>query len=110
MQEEELVEDILPEGIVNKLHAALYSVSPLAEDREQIISEMGGTIWLETLEKIIDLLPDDKRPEVVALLNSDELDKAVAVIETTNIDIEAILKEVSTDVLNSVVEAADKVE
>ena len=107
--QEEFIQEVLPEEIVNKLHTALYSVSPFAEDRERIISEMGETIWLEALAKIIDLLPDDKRSLVVAYLNSDELDKAVAAIETTDIDIESVLREVSTSVLNDVVSTADTV-
>ncbi len=89
--------------IINKLHAALYSVSPLASDRERIISEMGEVIWLETLEKVLLSLPEDKRAQVVAFLNDDDLDGAVAIMEESDVDVDAIITEVATSVMDDVV-------
>lgn len=91
------------EEILNKLHTALYPISPLASDRENIITEMGETIWLESLEKLLMALPEDKRKEVVALLNEDKLDTAVAVFDANNIDVEAIMTAVAISVLDEVV-------
>lgn len=87
------------EEILNKLHTALYPISPLASDREKIIEEMGQTIWLESLEKILLVLDDATRLEVVGLLNQDDLDKAVALIETKDIDVEAVIAGVSLSLL-----------
>lgn len=92
----------LPEEILNKLHTALYHISPLATDRELIISQMGETIWIESLEKVLSSVPEQVRAHVVALLNADELDKAVTLLETTDVDLEAVLAEVSTSVMKDV--------
>lgn len=89
--------------ILNKLHAVLYKVSPLVSDRERIIEEMGDTIWLESLEKMIVELPEDKRNEVVELLNSEEVKKALEIIEASNIDVEGILAEVSVNIMEEVI-------
>lgn len=92
--------------ILDKLHAALYAITPLAVDRERIIAEMGETIWLESLEKILLALPEDTRKEVTALLNDDDLDKAVEIFMANDVDIDAILKEVSTSVMDEVMSHA----
>lgn len=94
------------EEILNKLHAALFHISPLASDRDRIIEKMGETIWVESLEKALTALPDDKCVTVVQMLNEDNLDAAVAVMEESSIDIDAIVTEVSTSVMNEVLEAA----
>lgn len=88
--------------IVDKLHAALYAVSSVAEDRERIIAEMGETIWLESLEKMLNALPEETQEEVIALLNAGDLDKAVEIFDIHNIDTDAIITEVSTSVMNEV--------
>lgn len=93
------------EDISNKLHTALYGVAPLLQDRERLIAEMGETIWLEGLEKMLLALPEDKRAQTVQLLNNDDLDGAVAILNTEDIDLDAILKEVATSVLDDVVKA-----
>ena len=96
------------EEILNKLHTALYPISPLASDREKIIEQMGETIWLGSLEKLLIALPEDKRKEVIELLNQDELDKAVEIFEASNIDVEAIMTEVSTSVMDEVMASVTK--
>ena len=96
------------EEILNKLHTALYPISPLASDRDRIITEMGETIWLQSLEKLLMALQEDKRKEVVVLLNNDELDKAVEIFDASGIDVEAIMTEVSTSVMNEVLGAVAK--
>lgn len=96
------------EEILNKLHTALYPISPLASDRERIITEMGETIWLQSLEKLLMALQEDKRKEVIELLNDNNLDKAIEIFEASDIDVEAIISEVSTSVMNEVLEAAAK--
>lgn len=88
--------------IVNKLHAALYPISPLASDREKIIEQMGETIWLESLQKMLLALPEDKRVEVVEALSNDDLAKGMEVFETSDVDVEAIITEVSTSVMDEV--------
>jgi hypothetical protein len=88
--------------IIDKLHTALYAVAPVLEDRERLIGEMGETIWVESLEKMLNVLPEDKQKEVVELLNNDDLDKAVEIFDAHNVDIDAIITEVSTDVMNDV--------
>lgn len=98
----------MPEEILNKLHTVLYSVSPLASDREQLIEQIGETVWLESLEKILASLPEDKKNEVVALLNANELDKAVELMESTDIDIDAIMTEVATNVMDDVLATDEK--
>lgn len=92
--------------ILNKLHTALYTISPLASDRERIIGEMGETIWFESLEKILLSLPESSRTEMIDLLNSGELDKAVEILESNNVDIDVILTEVSTSVMEEVMSVA----
>ncbi len=94
--------------IIDKLHTALYAVTPLAADRERIIAEMGETIWLESLEKILLALPEEARKEVVALLNDDDLDKAVEMFMAHDVDIDAILREVSTSVMDEVMSHAQE--
>ncbi len=88
--------------IIDKLHTALYAVAPVLEDRERLIGEMGETIWVESLEKMLNALPEDKQKEVVELLNNDDLDKAVEIFSEHSIDIDAIITEVSTSVMNDV--------
>jgi hypothetical protein len=96
------------EEIINKLHTALYPISPLASDRERIIQEMGETIWLGSLEKLLLALDESKRAEVVALLNADELDKAVEIFEASDIDVEAIITGVSLSVMEEVMASIKK--
>ena len=96
----------MTEEILNKLHAALYHVSPLASDRERIIEQIGETVWMESLEKVLMALPEDKRATVVTLLGQDDLDGAVAIMEESNVDLDAIVTEVSTSVMNEVLETA----
>jgi hypothetical protein len=92
----------MTQEIIDKLHATLYAVSPLAGDRERIIEEMGETIWVEALEKMLLALDDAKRKEVIEFLNADNLDKAVEILEANNVDVDAIITEVSTSVMNEV--------
>ena len=89
--------------IIDKLHTALYIVSPLAEDREKIIAEMGETIWVESLEKMMLALPEEARKEAIASLNADDLEKAVEIFSMNDVDIDAIITEVSTSVMDDVV-------
>ena len=98
----------MTEEILNKLHTALYSLTPLASERERIISEMGEVIWLESLERILIMLPEDTRVRVIELLNEEDLDAAVAVVESTDVDIDAILTEVATSVMDDVLGGRDK--
>lgn len=93
----------MQEEVLNKLHTALYSISPLASDREQIIEQMGETIWIETLEKIISSLSPEKQQEIVALLNNNDIEGAVEFLESHNIDVDAILTEVATSVMDEAV-------
>lgn len=92
----------MPEDIVAKLHTALYHISPLASDRERIIEQMGETIWLETLEKVLTSLEEGKRTEAVEALNNSDIAKAVAIFEASNIDLDTVIAEVSTSVMNEV--------
>lgn len=91
------------EEILNKLHTVLYPISPLASDRERIIEEMGETIWLGSLEKLLLSLDEHMRAEVITLLNDDKLADAIKIIETSGIDVEAIITEVSLKTLENVV-------
>ena len=91
------------EEILNKLHTVLYPISPLASDRERIIEEMGETIWLGSLEKLLLSLDENKRLEVVALLNDDKLNEAINVVEASGVDVEAVIAEVSLKTLEDVV-------
>ena len=93
--------------ILDKLHTALFAISPLAEDRERIITEMGETIWVESLEKMLLALPEDARKEVVLNLNNNEMEKAVEILSENSIDIDAILVEVSTSVMEDVMSKAE---
>jgi hypothetical protein len=88
--------------ILDKLHTALFPISPLAEDREKIIAEMGETIWVEALEKMILALPEDAQKEVVTVLNDGDLDRAIELFSEHSVDIDAILTEVSTSVMDDV--------
>lgn len=92
--------------ILDKLHTALYAVSPLASDRDRIIEAMGETIWLETLEKALAVLNEEARGHVVELLNDGKLDEAVEVMVTHDVDIDSIITQVSTSVLEDVLLAA----
>ncbi len=92
--------------IIDKLHTALFAISPLAEDREQIIAKMGETIWVESLEKMLLALPEESRAEVITLLNANDLDKAVEIISAHDIDIDVILQEVATSVMDEVMKQA----
>ena len=93
----------MQQEIINKLHTALYKLSPLATERERLIADMGEVIWLESLEKILLALPDDSRSSVVNSLNNDDLDSAIEELETNNINVDAIITEVATSVMNEVV-------
>ena len=88
--------------IIDRLHTVLYAISPISEDRERIIAEMGETIWLESLEKMLNALPEVAQKEVISLLNAGDLDKAEELFETNNIDSDAILSEVSASVMDEV--------
>ena len=92
--------------ILDKLHTALFPVSPLAEDRERIIAEVGETIWVEALEKMILALPEDAQKEVVTVLNDGNLDRAIEIFSEHSVDIDAILSEVSTSVMDDVLATA----
>ena len=92
----------MQQEILNKLHTALYPLSPLASDRERIIETMGETIWLESLDKTLDALTEEERTQAVALLNDGELDKAIDVVTASSVDLNAIIREVSESVLNEV--------
>ncbi len=94
------------EEILNKLHTALYHISPLASDRDRIISEMGDVIWLESLEKMILVLPEEVRTEVVAYINEEDVNKAIEIFEKNNIDVETVLTEVSEKVLKDVMDTS----
>ena len=96
------------EEIINKLHTALYPISPLASDRDKIIEEMGETIWLGSLEKMLLALDEGNRAEVVALLNANELDKAVEIFEASDVDVEAIVAGVSISVMEEVMASVKK--
>ena len=97
----------MQQEIINKLHTALYSISPLATDRERLIADMGEVIWLESLQKVLLSLPDDARITVVNSLNNDDLDGAIEILETNKIDVDAIITEVATKVMNDVVTVAN---
>ena len=88
--------------IINKLHAVLYTVSPLASERARMIEEIGDTVWLETIEQILVSLPEDRRAEAIALLNEDEVEKVLEIAEREAIDITPILEDISKNILNEV--------
>lgn len=92
----------MQEEIINKLHTALYPISPLTSDREQIIEQMGETIWLESLEKILEALPEGIRNQVVECLNTDNLDGAIDLLMETDVDVDAIITQVATSVMDEV--------
>ena len=93
----------MQQEIINKLHTALYRISPLVTDRERLIADMGEVIWLESLEKILLALPDDERSSVVNSLNNNDLDSAIEALEKNNVDVDAIITEVATKVMDEVV-------
>lgn len=92
----------MQEEILNKLHTALYHISPLASDRDKIIVGMGEVIWLQSLEKILDALSEEKRSQVVAYLNDEDLDNALRVIDEEDVDSLKIMTDVSTELLDEV--------
>jgi hypothetical protein len=94
--------------LLNKLHVALYAYIPLAEDREQLIGEIGETIWLESLDTILDALPKDIQDEAVTLLNSGEIDKAVELFEESNIDIDKVIETVSGNVMDDLLKGMEE--
>ncbi len=94
------------QDIIEKLHTALFVISPLTEDREEIIAKMGETIWVESLEKILLALPELTRTEVITLLNQDDIDAAVEILSENDVDVDAILKEVATSVMDEVMTQA----
>ena len=96
------------QDIEQKLHTALYGVAPLLPDREKLIADMGETIWLESLEKILLALPEDKRARIIEFLNNDDLDSAVALLEEETIDIDTIMQETATSVMDDVVKAGQQ--
>jgi hypothetical protein len=96
----------MDQEIINKLHTALYTVSPLASERERIIDEIGDTVWLETIEQILVRLPEDKRTKAIALLNEDEVEKVLEIAEGEAIDITPILEDISKKVLDEVLASA----
>jgi hypothetical protein len=98
----------MTQDIIDKLHTALYTISPFAPDREQLIMQMGDTIWIESLEKVLLALPEEPRKEAIAALNEDNLEKAVELMEAHNIDVDAILAEVATSVMDDVIGVAGK--
>ena len=93
----------MTQEILLKLHTALEATVPLASDRERIIASMGETIWLESLQKMLEGLPEDARNNVVALLNEGKLEEAVEIVESNSVDIEGIMQEVAKSVLAEVV-------
>lgn len=92
--------------ITDTLHVALYSALPLAVDREKIIAEMGEAIWAESLEKMLLSLEEGKRTEVVGFLNDGNLEKVVEVLSESNVDIDAIVTEVATSIMDEVTATA----
>jgi 3-methyladenine DNA glycosylase/8-oxoguanine DNA glycosylase len=96
----------MPEKLEEKIHAALYKISPLASDREIIIEEIGKTVWVETLDKALETLEEPSRSEVVVLIKEGSIDKAIDRIVDADVDLEAIIKEVSGSVMDELL--ADK--
>jgi hypothetical protein len=92
--------------IIDKLHTALYQVSPLTEDRERLIAEMGEVIWIESLEKIISALPELAQKEVATCIENQDLDRVVEICLENDIDLDAIVGEVSTSVMDDVLKGA----
>ncbi len=90
------------QDIIDKLHAALYAIAPLALDRERLIAEMGETIWVESLNKMLDMLPPDAQKKVVDLLIADRLDEVIDIFDAHTIDVNAIITEVSTSVMDEI--------
>jgi hypothetical protein len=88
--------------ILAKLHTALATITPLATDREKIIEDMGQTVWIEALEKMLMALPEDVRGQAVTALNENDIDKAVELFESHNVDVDVILQEVAQSVLDDV--------
>jgi hypothetical protein len=92
--------------LLEKLHTALYASIPLAEDREQLIAEIGETIWLESLDMMLDALPKQDQEEAVTHLNSGNLDTVIEIFERNNIDVDAIITSVSNSVMDEVMVTA----
>lgn len=92
----------MQEEILNKLHTALYHVSPLTADRERIIEQTGEVIWLETLEKMLTLVGEEERARAVSCINDNKMEEAMEIFEEANVDIEKIMVEVSVDVMKEV--------
>ncbi len=90
------------EEIQNKLHAILSKRFEKEEDREEIIIAMGEAIWSESLVKVLEVFPEEKRAEVVSLLNQGNIEAVVASMDEQNIDIDTILSETATSVMNEV--------
>jgi len=63
---------------------------------------MGETIWLESFEKMLGALPEDKRKEAIDALNAEDVNRAIEIFEEADINIEAILSEVAGDVMDAV--------
>jgi hypothetical protein len=93
----------MQQEILNKLHTALYPLSPLASDRERIIGDMGEVIWLQSLEKLLLALPEDVRFQVVAHLNEDRFDEALALVDATDVDADAIITETAAALMDKIV-------
>jgi hypothetical protein len=91
--------------ILDKLHAALYGIAPLAEDRERLIAEMGETIWIESLNKMLDALSPEVQKQVVDLLIVDRIEDVIDIFDAHNVDVNAIITEVSTSVMDEVTSA-----
>lgn len=91
----------------NKLHTALYTLAPLASDRERVIGQLGETVWLESLEKILMSLSYEDREKTVNHFNAKKLDKAEEIFKE-KIDVYTILEDISIDVMDSVVTLARK--
>lgn len=92
--------------VLDKLHTALYPISPLATDRVRIIEDMGETIWLQSLEKLLLALPEDTRTRVVSYLNEDNFDEALALVDASDVDADAIIAETATVLMDQVVKIA----
>ena len=97
---------MIPETIINQLHTVLYPIAPILPDRERLIGEIGETIWLEALEKVLLALDEPTRAKAVELLNNDELDEATLLFVESNIDVESILRTTAENVLDDVFKVA----
>jgi hypothetical protein len=93
----------MQQEILDKLHTALFPLSPLASDRERIIGDMGEVIWLQSLEKFLLTLPEDVRVKVVAHLNEDRFDEALALVDEMDVDADAIIAETAAALMDKIV-------